>query len=170
MKILLSAITPVLIVTGLHAQEPTAAPPVACSTPEYKQFDFWVGDWEVRGTNGALQGTNSISKIEGGCVLREMWTSASGGTGRSFNIYDFTRDVWHQTWVSGTTLLVLEGQFTNGKMVLEGITVGQGGVEVHNRISWTPVSDGVVTQVWDTSPDGSTWTTIFNGRYTRTSQ
>jgi hypothetical protein len=135
---------------------------------KYTQFDFWIGDWEVRGPNGVLQGTNSISKIEGGCVLQELWTSAAGGTGRSLNIYDFTRDVWHQTWVSGSTLLVLEGGFVDGEMVLQGTTVGQGGAITHNRITWTPVSDTVVTQVWDTSPDGDTWTTIFNGRYTRT--
>ena len=153
----------------LWSQEPTASAPVACSTPEYRQFDFWVGDWEVHDPNGSLQGTNSITKIEGGCVLQEMWRGAGGSTGRSFNIYDFTRRVWHQTWVSGTTLLVLEGAFRNGKMVLEGITIGQGGAEVHNRITWTPVSPDVVTQVWDTSPDGRRWTTIFNGRYTRTS-
>ncbi len=155
---------------ALSAQQPNPSAPVACATAEYRQFDFWVGDWEVRDSTGTLQGTNSITKIEGGCVLQEMWRSASGGTGRSFNIYDFSRRVWHQTWVSGPGLLVLEGKFTEGKMVLEGITVGRDGVQVHNRITWTPVSHDLVTQVWDTSPDGSTWTTIFNGRYARTSQ
>ena len=152
---------------GLQAQEPTPSAPVACATQKYRQFDFWVGDWEVRDPNGNVLGTNSITKIEGGCVLQEMWRGATGGTGRSFSIYDFTRDKWHQTWVSGSTLLVLEGALRDGKMVLEGLTTGQNGSTVHNRITWTPVSHDVVTQVWDTSPHGTTWTTIFNGRYTR---
>ncbi len=93
--------------------------------------------------------------------------SASGGKGTSFNIYDFTTKKWHQTWVSGATLLLLDGELRDGSMVLEGTTVGQDGAKTHQRITWTPVEDGVVTQVWDQSTDGETWNTVFDGRYTR---
>jgi hypothetical protein len=121
----------------------------------------------VRDPQGKLQGTNRIDKIEGGCVLQEHWTGAGGGTGTSFNIYDFTTHKWHQTWVSGATLLLLDGGFREGKMVLEGTTVGRDGATTFNRITWTPVDPDVVTQVWDQSSDGETWTTVFDGTYRR---
>lgn len=145
----------------------TPGTPTQCASEQYRQFDFWLGEWRVHNPRGQLQGTNRIEKIEGGCVLQEHWTGASGSTGTSFSMYDFTRGVWHQTWVSGTQLLVIEGAFAAGRMVLSGETVGQGGVVTHNRITWTPVSRDTVTQVWDTSPDGKTWNTVFNGIYTR---
>lgn len=152
--------------TPSRAQSPSG-PPTACAGEQYHQFDFWIGEWEVRNPQGQLQGTNRIEPIQGGCVLQEHWTSASGGTGTSFNIYDFTRDKWHQTWVSGTNLLVLEGGFRDGKMIMEGVTVGRDGEETLNRITWTPLDDGAVTQVWETSGDGNSWRVVFNGRYTR---
>ena len=145
----------------------TASTPAQCASDEYRQFDFWVGSWEVRDPQGKLQGTNRIDRIEGGCVLQEHWTGASGGTGTSFNIYDFTTGKWHQTWVSGATLLLLDGGLRDGKMVLEGTTVGRDGATTFNRITWTPVEPGVVTQVWDQSQDGKTWNTVFNGTYRR---
>ena len=66
--------------------------PQPCSAEEYGQFDFWLGEWEVKTQDGQFAGTNTISKIHGGCVLREEWVSASGGSGESFNMYDRARD------------------------------------------------------------------------------
>ena len=154
-----------LAATPGAAQTQSAA--TQCGSDEYRQFDFWIGSWDVSDPQGNFQGTNTIEPIQGGCVLQEHWTSASGGTGTSFNIYDFTTKRWHQTWVSGATLLLLDGEFRDGSMVLEGTTVGQDGAKTHQRITWTPVEDGVVTQVWDQSTDGETWNTVFDGRYTR---
>ena len=153
-----------LVSSLVSAQSPA---PGACSSESYAEFDFWVGDWVVHDTAGVYQGFNRIEKIQGGCVLQEHWTGQSGGTGTSFNIYDFTRQVWHQTWVSGAQLLVLEGTLIDGKMVLEGTTVGQNRTQVFNRITWSPVAADTVTQIWDTSSDGTSWRTVFHGVYTR---
>src|SRR3954467_12481658 len=32
-----------------------------CGTPPYRQFDFWLGDWEVRSAAGQLLGHNRIT-------------------------------------------------------------------------------------------------------------
>jgi len=64
----------------------TSAPCMA--QPEYSQFDFWVGDWEVRNPQGQIVGSSSIQKVVNGCVILENWTSASGGTGKSLNYYN----------------------------------------------------------------------------------
>ena len=50
----------------------------ACTTPEYRQFDFWVGDWDVFGPAGARTGTNRVDRLLNGCVLQEHWVGAGG--------------------------------------------------------------------------------------------
>jgi hypothetical protein len=57
-----------------------AAPTFPCEKPpEFHQFDFWVGRWDVR-ENDKLAGRNWISVREHGCVLVEEWEGSSGST------------------------------------------------------------------------------------------
>ena len=153
---------------ALPATAQSVDQPEACSASAYRQFDFWLGEWEVTNPQGAVVGTNSITSIRKGCVLHEYWKGSSGTEGESFNIYDFQRSVWHQTWVDDAgTLLRLEGGLdTAGKMVLRGETVGSDGQAVLNEIAWEPLDSGSVRQVWRTSTDGGeTWGTVFDGLY-----
>ena len=142
----------------------------ACEAPEHRQFDFWLGEWEVRTPDGKLAGTNRIEREYGGCVLHERYSTGKGYSGESLNAYDAARKVWHQTWVdSSGTLLLLEGGLADGKMVLEGRTVEAGGQTVRHRITWTPNADGSVRQLWESTDDKGGWTVAFDGRYTRKS-
>lgn len=138
----------------------------ACADLASRQFDFWIGDWNVSSADGQLLGRNRVEKLYEGCVLQEHWTGVKGGTGSSFNVYDSARKVWHQTWVDSTgSLLVLEGGLKEGSMVLSGEQVQQDGKKLLNRITWTP-KDGTVRQHWESSSDGGkTWTTVFDGLY-----
>ena len=53
-------------------------------------------------------------------------------------------------------------------MVLEGTGKGRDGKPVRSRITWTPLEDGRVRQHWQLSrDDGATWTTAFDGLYSR---
>jgi len=125
-----------------------------------RQFDFWVGSWECHTQSGQLAGTNRIEKILGGRVLQENWVSAAGSAGKSFNLYDSTSGLWHQTWVddSGTLLLLDGGLLADGSMLMEGTSKAPNGGEVLHRITWTPLEGGRVNQVWDSSTDdGATW-------------
>lgn len=148
------------------------APPSApCSAPECHQFDFWIGRWDVFDPLGHVAGTNEITSILGGCVLHEHWNGAKGGSGQSFNVYDASRGLWHQTWVDAQGgLLVLEGGWRDGRMVLTGDRASRAGphAPVRNRITWTPLARDTVRQYWDASSDsGRTWTVQFDGRYVR---
>ena len=138
-----------------------ADPP--CTSAAHRQFDFWVGTWSVELPTGKVAGTNRITKIENGCALLEEWTGAGGMTGKSLNIYDASRKVWHQTWVdSSGTLLTLEGRFENDAMRLTSKT---------NRITWSRLSDGNVRQLWEQTTDGGkTWKVAFDGKYIRTGE
>lgn len=149
--------------------EPAAPPAKPCTAPEYRQFDFWLGDWEVTTPAGEVAGHNRIESILGGCVLRESWTGAKGSRGHSHNIYDRTRGRWHQTWVDdGGLLLVIEGGLEEGSMVLRGDTVGRDGKPRSHQIRWTPLDGGKVRQHWQVSADGGTaWQTVFEGIYAK---
>lgn len=166
-----AALVAALAASATVAQED--APPPPCSAEEHRRFDFWAGTWEVRDDSGTVVGSNRITPILNGCVLLEEWTAAGGASaGKSFNIYDRTRGVWHQTWVDGNGLLLqIEGGWRDGAMILEGEGIARDGNEVRHRIRWTPLEDGRVRQVWESSrDDGSTWSTAFDGYYTRTGE
>lgn len=157
-----------------HAQGATApaARPVPCMQEECRQFDFWIGEWDVTRPDGKPAGTNSIRKVLNGCALHESWTSAAGSfAGHSYNLYDAARGRWHQTWVDNSgTLLQLEGGLVGGKMVLTGSRppAQAGAMDVLHRISWEKKSDDEVRQLWESSPDGGqTWSVVFDGKYVR---
>jgi len=138
-----------------------------CSTGEHRQFDFWVGRWEVT-AQGGVAGHNEITLEEDGCVLHEHWSGSRGGTGQSFNSYDPAGRQWHQFWVDNSgTVLHLTGQLESGVMRLKGTTLGKDGSTMHQRLSFTPNPDGTVRQFWEQSPDGVAWTAVFDGLYRR---
>jgi len=139
----------------------------ACAAPEHHQFDFWIGQWDVQLPDGSQAGTNRIEPILGGCALQESWSGAAGGTGYSYNVYDRSRKLWHQTWVdSQGNLLQLEGDFADDRMTLEGESRDSTGAPILNRVVWRMTAPGRVRQLWETSKDrGTTWTVAFDGRY-----
>lgn len=139
--------------------------PPRCDSPEFRQFDFWVGEWDVT-SGGQPVGSNRITIEEDGCVVHEHWRGAGGGTGQSFNFYDRADGRWHQVWVSNSgNILSLSGVFQAGALVLEGERT-EGGRTVRQRLSFTPNADGTVRQLWEMSGDGgATWSTSFDGLY-----
>jgi hypothetical protein len=152
--------------SAVQAQSAAASRP--CASPSHRQFDFWLGTWNVTQA-GKVAGQNKIESILNGCAVMESWKGTGGVTGHSLNIYDSTRDLWHQTWVDSTgSLLTLEGRFKSGAMVLEGVTTDEKGVKARQRITWTAPSANEVRQFWQSSTDdGKTWKTEFDGVYSR---
>jgi hypothetical protein len=171
LRAILLATLPCGWIPAAIAQAAAAAKPPPCSAPEHRQFDFWLGDWEVREPSGKSAGRNRIVAIHGGCALQESWTGAGGTTGSSLNAYDDDRKAWHQTWVdSGGGVLKLDGGLVDGRMVLSGeaLTSDDPPKASRQRITWTPLPDGRVRQLWESSTDsGKTWSIVFDGVYSR---
>ena len=142
-----------------------------CSTPEYRQFDFWLGEWNVFGPKGAQVGTNRIERQFDGCVVQENWVGAGGGVGSSFNTYSPATKQWHQTWVDNQgTLLLLDGAFKDGAMTLSGQVPGPNGKTTLHRVRWSLIGGDPnrVRQLWESSTDGGkTWSVAFDGTYVR---
>jgi hypothetical protein len=153
-------------VAAVHA---TAAP---CeSAPEWHQFDFWIGEWEVRPrAGGPVVGHSSIQKILGQCVIFENWTGTQGGSGKSFNSYDAATKQWRQFWVDdrGTTTEFTDGHFENGVMRFVTHSKGADGRDVLGRLSFYDVDPNHVRQWKERSTDGgTTWTTDYDFSYER---
>jgi hypothetical protein len=151
------------LAVALSAQTPPAPP------PEARQFDFWVGDWEVFLPDGKKAGENRIEKAGGDWGLLENWTGSGGYAGKSLNTWFPAKKQWQQFWVGAGGALELSGGLNDkGEMVLSGRSPAPGGKETIERITWTPNADGTVRQHWQQSTDGGvTWTSAFDGLYRR---
>jgi hypothetical protein len=146
----------------------TCSAAAPCESADYRQFDFWLGEWNVHTPDGKLAGVNRIEREYDGCVLHERYSTERGYKGESLNTYDPGRKVWHQTWVDNQgTLLLLEGRFRGTSMVLEGRTNEPGGKVTRHRITWSPSPDGSVRQHWESAEGSGKWKTAFDGRYNR---
>lgn len=142
-----------------------------CQGVEYHQFDFWLGNWESLDPKGVVQGHSSVQKVLGGCALQEWWLGTDGAVGSSFSIFDLSRRIWNQTWVSNHgTLLPIEGYKVGESILLIGFHSGPDGERQLHRTIWTPLPNGKVHQVWDVSEDGGkSWNIIYDGFLRRTS-
>lgn len=155
----------IVLANAGHAQE------TGCnSLSEFRQFDFWIGEWEVYDSaSGNKVGENSISGREQDCVLLEQWRGASGSTGMSMNYYNPLTEEWRQVWVSaGRYAIDIVGGLRGSAMVLEGYLFDYQGESATFRGTWTPNDDGSVRQFFEQfNNDSQQWETWFDGRYVR---
>lgn len=171
-----------------YEQQPAAAPatppkPFDCSAPEYRQFDFWVGTWDVvpnpatrpagapTPTPGAKPATNIVTSLDGGCVIMENW-EAPGQTGHSLNLFDRATRRWHQTWVdSNGGLHQYWGGLKDGNMVFEGeVPLGPGSRFAGRRtvrLTFFPLPTGQVRQFSEALNMDGTWSVNYDLIYTR---
>jgi hypothetical protein len=140
-----------------------------CShAPEHRQFDFWIGEWEVVTTEGHNPaGTSSIQLILDRCVLLENWTG--GLTGKSFNHYDTRSKKWIQDWVDSQSKSVhFEGGLENGVMSFYAASFDGNNQPIRRHLQFMKVDDDHVRQWSQQSHDGGkTWTPEYDFTYIR---
>ncbi len=162
-----------VIAAPLAAQSaPPQSPPKVCETqPERRQFDFWIGEWEVRTVNGAVAGKSSVQSISGGCALLENWTSSNGGNGKSINAYKPAIKQWQQYWIGqdGNPVEFRESTFDGKSIAFIARMPAMGNTPAGiMRLTFTPMPDGTVRQHGENSTDdGKTWSTQYDFRYHR---
>ena len=148
---------------ALAADPPRTPPPTGCHMPAYRQFDFWLGDWEVS-QGERIAGRNRIEATLEGCAIAEHWRGGANTDGRSFTVYDRKAGMWRQFWVDnrGGVLQLAGGRAEDGSMVLASEPDADG---TRQEIRWTALPDGSVRQLWQrVAADGSR-TTAFDGLY-----
>ncbi len=155
-------------VAVLHATPGVAATAAACAGASYRQLDFWLGDWDVFDVGGgkAPVARARITRILDGCVVHELYESsdaASGTHGESFSIFDRTRGLWHQTWVTDHgSLLQVEGTARDGRVTLAGSYLDAQRQRVQIRAAWWPATEGVREQAETSRDGGHSWKSEFD--------
>lgn len=77
--------------------------PPGCAATENRQFDFWLGEWDVSNSGTTnLVAESSITLADQGCVILEYWRPFQGASGHSINGYDAIAKEWKQTWIDAT--------------------------------------------------------------------
>ena len=147
-----------------------------CSRPEYRQFDFWIGEWEAFGVNGKKAGDSKISLILDSCVILEEWTSASlqqglRYAGKSFNTYNAATRQWQQTWVDNTggSNEYLQGKFEENKIIFSSspFKFNKDTMAIR-KITFTNLDPVKLRQHGEISKDkGATWATEYDLEYRR---
>ena len=158
------------VFTSGKAQQVPAHP---CATDTmYRQFDFWIGDWDVYGLNGKKAGDSRIELILDSCVILENWTSANAGyAGKSFNTFNATSGQWQQTWVDnrGGSVEFLEGKLEGSKMAFrtKPFPFSKDTVSVRKLTFYNLSSDKVRQHGEITKDGGTTWKTEYDLEYRR---
>lgn len=164
-------VTVLLTASPAFAQQPP--PTFGCEKrPEFRQFDFWVGEWEVRptGVPNFVAGTSSIQLINGSCTVLENWTGGKGGVGKSFNLYNAATKKWQQIWVDNSGgLTIYTGEYRDKAMRFDsGERVAPNGTTSKVRLTFFHVAADTVRQLGENSADGGqTWTTGYDLTYVR---
>lgn len=145
--------------------------------PKAREFDFWVGEWDVYSAgNNNLVGKSVIEKISGGCAILENYHSMQTSyNGKSINNYDGSKGNWEQMWVgsSGVELpgpdvqRFVNGQYKDGAMRFTFETIQQGQKAIGNFIFFNLGHDKV-RQYQETSTDGGkTFQVVYDLIYLR---
>jgi hypothetical protein len=149
------------------AASPAAPKPVAaCATPEHRQLDFWIGDWDVAirarqsptSEWGDAKGVQHVEAILGGCAIAETFTAAGPGTpwaGRSFSSWQPKAGKWRQTWVDDSgSYLAFVGGLEAGELTLYGEPRDQAGTTVQMRMVFQAVTPRSLHWEWQRTDDG----------------
>jgi len=161
--------SPAVSASPAATPSPAAVMSPSCVAPQHRQFDFWLGEWDLVGSDGKKSATDKVAQVLGGCALQENWTGAKSGQGLSLSAYDPATRRWHQTLMDDSgAVLKLEGEFADAKMILVGQRPSQKekGVTITHRITWSTLPDHRVKQYWEASTNGGrTWRPVFEGYY-----
>ncbi len=141
----------------------------ATEPTELRQFDFWLGDWDLTwGEDG--RGTNRITAVLDKRVIQEQFdgTPSTPLRGLSVSTYNTTLGKWQQTWVDNSgSYLDFVGEFADGKMILSREATLQG-KPILQRMVWYNITKQALDWNWERSEDGGeTWQIMWQIRYQR---
>lgn len=141
-------------------------------TPENRQFDFWLGEWEVETTQGAIPaGQSKIQSILTGCVILENWQSNGNPySGKSYNIYNASLKRWEQFWVDSVGgNIFFYGSLKDGVMDYYTDELPQpNGTKLKRHLQFFSLGPDKVRQFSQGSTDGGkTWSVEYDFTYLR---
>src|SRR5215471_12166278 len=141
-------------------------------TPENRQFDFWLGEWNVETTEGGVPaGQSRIELILGDCVVQENWQSNGNPySGKSYNMYNAALKRWEQYWVDNSAgNIFFYGGLQDGVMDYWTDEIPQaGGPPLKRHLQFFKLGPDKVRQFSQGSTDGGkTWKPEYDFTYIR---
>ncbi|HHL43185.1 MAG TPA: hypothetical protein ENJ42_06175 [Hellea balneolensis] len=149
-------------------------PPPPCSEKEFRQLDFWLGDWDLEwtGSKGKVgHGRNTITKTPyKNCVISENFDGAPSlqFKGMSISTYDKARKIWRQTWVDdqGGYYALNGGPNKDGTFTLTMARPDNKGP--HRRMIWSEIKKDSLVWSWQGHKDGEDeWQDLWVIHYKR---
>lgn len=136
---------------------------------ESRQFDFWLGEWDVFNPQGTKVGASAIQRVANGCGVLENWSGALGGAGKSINFYDPRAGKWFQYWIGADGQPQrYAGVYRDGALRYEGEPSTQNGKTVITRLTFFNLDANTVRQFSEQSDDGGkTWAVNYDFKYVR---
>ena len=159
-----------ILIHGITQTTPTPAP--CSSNPVYRQFDFWIGEWEAFNVKGAKAGDSRIERILDSCVILENWTATQQGySGKSYNTFNGATGKWQQYWVDnkGGVTEYFDGHYENDKMIVQTANLKQpdGSFKIQKMTFYKLTADKVRQHGESSADGGKTWKTDFDLEYRR---
>jgi hypothetical protein len=156
-----------LAVLGAANVSAAAVPPpsAGCNAAEYRQLDFWLGDWDTYefGDSTSAVARTHVDLIAAGCAVHELYEQTDGLIGDSILSFDAVRKVWQQTWVTNFgSLMVVVGTFKDGALTLEGEMHVRDGRSLLQRITWKAEGKGVRESSVMSKDGGKSWAPAFD--------
>jgi hypothetical protein len=157
------------------AQEPPAPPKPG---PEHKRIAFFAGKWTFDadmkpspfGPGGKVTGNESCEWFEGGFHLtcRSKTQGAMGDqTGVGIWAYDPAEKVYtYYAYGSDGNAFLSKGKVEGDTWTWKN-DMKMGDKTMKSRFTIKEVSPDVYTFTWETSPDGTSWTAVQEGKGTR---
>src|SRR5579859_2018339 len=141
-------------------------------TPENRQFDFWLGEWNVETTQGAIPaGQSKIELILADCVVLEQWQSNGNPySGKSYNIFNTSLKRWEQFWVDNVGgNIFFYGNLKDGVMDYYTDELPQpDGTKLKRHLQFIKLGPDKVRQFSQGSTDsGKTWHVEYDFTYIR---
>ena len=137
----------------------------ACGAPQFRQFDFFAGDWDAYDVQapGKPIAHNNVDIILDGCVIHEDYRQNDGLHGESYSVYDSARKVWHQSWVTNRgELLLLDGGMQGDRMTFTGSQRNSDGKPSLLRGDWYRQGQEVRETATRSMDGGRTWQPVFD--------
>jgi hypothetical protein len=141
-----------------------------CGAPEYRQLDFWVGEWRVsEASDNSPVGSSKIEIVMEDCGIKESFDAPQQGAadyiGTSYSSYDRKDGKWHQMYIDNTGSVGLYTGGLDGADMTMTCPAKNGATQ---KMIYRKQADGSVRQIGTLSTDGGkTWQGGYDYVYRR---